>query len=199
MNILYTNANGILNKLDELKIFLSAHKNVELVFITESHLSKDILDAELQIEGYSLLRNDRNFQIKNENTLENISGGGGSLIYYKEYVNISVNECFDKAPDSLAISIQTSDGTVCLACIYRSPSLSNNQNDQLISCVADICNEGNDFETVIVGDLNLPDVSWETGAVNGLTDSNNKILIAQRKFMDLFNRSKECPSILPMK
>ena len=119
--------------------------------------------------------------------MESISKGGGSLIYYKNYINISVYECFNKAPDSLAISVETSIGNICLACVYRSPSLSRNLNDQLVSCMGNICDESNDFETVILGDLNLPDVSWETGAVKGLTDSNNKILIAQGKYMDFFN------------
>ena len=157
---MYSNANGIFNKLDELKILLDIHQSVDFVFITETHLNKDILDAELQIDGYSFIRHDRNFQIKIDDSNPSMSAGGGSIIYYRNYISVSVHDCFDNAPDSLAISIQTSHGNVCLACIYRSPSLSKNQNDQLISCLAKVCEESNDFETVLIGDFNLPDVSW---------------------------------------
>ena len=55
-----------MNKLDELKIYLSTHNNIEFLFITETHLCKDILDAELQISGYSFVRRDRNYDIKND-------------------------------------------------------------------------------------------------------------------------------------
>ena len=92
------------------------------------------MDAELQISGYSFIRRDRNYDIKNESS-DTISSGGGSIIYYRNYINISVYECFDKAPDSIAISVLTSGGKICLACIYRSPSLSSKQNDNLLQCI----------------------------------------------------------------
>ena len=175
-----------MNKLEELKIYLSTQNNIEFLFITETHLCKDILDAELQISGYSFVRRDRNYDIKND-TSDIVSLGGGSIIYYKNYINISVFECFDKAPDSIAVSVLTSGGNVCLACIYRSPSLSNGQNDNLLNCIEKICHEDNDFETVMIGDFNLPNVSWENGTVKAPLDSNNKVLINQERYMNLFN------------
>ena len=73
----YTNANGLFNKLDELKIFLSVNKNIDLICVTETHFSKDILNAEIQIEGYTVFRHDRYFKV-NESSLSNdVSHGGG--------------------------------------------------------------------------------------------------------------------------
>ena len=89
---MYSNANGIFNKLDELKIFLDTHQNVEFVFITETHLNKDILDAELQIDGYSFIRNDRNFQIEISDSDQSMSAGGGSMIYYKNNIGVYIRQ-----------------------------------------------------------------------------------------------------------
>ena len=186
-----------MNKLDELKVYLSINNDIEFLFITETHLNKDILDAELQISGYSFIRRDRNYDINNDSS-DIISSGGGSMIYYKDYININVVEFFDKAPDSLAISVSTSGGNVCLGCIYRSPSLSNGQNNNLLECIDKICHESNEFETVLIGDFNLPNVLWENGTVKTPMGSNNKVLINQERYVNLFLMTKVCLGILLM-
>ena len=57
---------------------------------------------------------------------------------------------------------------ICIACVYRSTSLSDNLNSQLTDCISSICKETNDYETILTGDFNLPDVSWENGNVIGV-------------------------------
>ena len=53
----------------------------------------------------------------------------------------------------------------------------------------DICSESNPFETVLVGDLNLPNVSWETGSLkNCNSDTKNVSLLQQLEFIDAFNQ-----------
>ena len=53
----------------------------------------------------------------------------------------------------------------------------------------DICSESNPFETVLVGDLNLPNVSWETGSLkNCKSDTKNVSLLQQLEFIDAFNQ-----------
>ena len=59
----------------------------------------------------------------------------------------------------------------------------------LLSCIKDICNESNVFETALIGDLNLPDISWETGSLKtGNSSTNNKSLLQQLEFIDVFNQ-----------
>ena len=85
--IFYTNANGLINKMDELKLRLSV-SNVDIICITETHLSEEITDAELQIEGYSFHRGDRKFNLHTEVINEDISEGGGSIIYFRNHIII---------------------------------------------------------------------------------------------------------------
>ena len=187
MNIFYTNANGLFNKLDELKLHLSSHRDIDIICVTETHFTPDILDAEVHIDGYTLFRHDRNF--KTDISKHELSHGGGAAIYVKNYINVSLVTGFNSAPDSLAIMVETAADNLCIACIYRSPSLNVEQNQNLLYFLKNICNVNNEFETVLVGDFNLPNVSWSTGCVNGGVVGNNKIFLNQERFMNLFNES----------
>ena len=95
INIFYTNANGLTNKIDELKLILSTSNDIDIICITETHLNSDILDAEIYIDGFSLYRNDRNFDIdpsdinpSDTDPSDATSGGGGSIIYFKNHMNV---------------------------------------------------------------------------------------------------------------
>ena len=59
--IFYTNADGLHNKLNELKVLLQSDKNKpKIIAITEvKHKNKwNLLNSELNIEGYNLYNND---------------------------------------------------------------------------------------------------------------------------------------------
>ena len=54
---LETNTNGLLNKIDKVRLFLSGtHRNVHVYGISESHTTPNIRDEELEIDGYDLVR-----------------------------------------------------------------------------------------------------------------------------------------------
>ena len=73
------------------------------------------------------------------------------------------------------------------ACIYRSPNLSITLNKRLLSCIKDICKASNTYETIVVGDFNLPDVFWETGNIKCSHLTKNDNLLNQMEYMELFN------------
>ena len=176
-----------------MKHCLSIYKNIDIICITETHFNKNILDSEISINGYRFFRKDRNFDIHDvgiDNLKDEISGGGGSIIYFKDTLDVTLVQSFyNKAPDSLAIEIDSSIGKFCIACVYRSPNLNDLLNSVLLSCIKDICNESNAFETALIGDLNLPDISWETGSLKtGKSSTNNKSLLQQLEFIDVFNQ-----------
>ena len=187
----YTNANGLFNKLDELRNCIEIYDNIDIICITETHLTPEILDSELHIEGFRFCRKDRDFNIAKDSDLNcfDNSGGGGSIIYYSEKLVVHPDVKFNKnAPDSVAIKIDTVYGVIEVACIYRSMNLSKNLNKKLISCIEDISNINNDFETFIVGDFNLPDISWENCTLKGVMTTRNKNLLQQLEFADTFSR-----------
>ena len=117
-----------------------------------------------------------------------ISCGGGSIIYYKEYLNVKLIEPFSKiAPDSLAAEVDTDIGKLCKACIYRSPILRKQMNQVLLSGLKNICNESNAFEALLIGDFNLPDISWTTCSAKSKSSTNNIANLQQLDYINLFN------------
>ena len=193
--VFYTNASGLLNKLDELKTCISTYSNIDVICITETHLHDKILDGELSISGYKFYRKDRDFNINDEDIIDydidngEVSNGGGSIIYYKDTLTVSIDEPFSKkAPDSLAIEIDSSIGKFCIGCVYRSPNLSSLLNGVLLSCLKELCHESNLFETFIIGDFNLPDISWDSCNLKNISSTNNRILLQQLEYMVVFNQ-----------
>ena len=171
--------------MDELKLSLSV-SIVDIICITKTHLSEEITVAELQIEGYSFHRGDRKISLHTEVINEDISEGRGSIIYFRNHINAQRNLIFENAPDSVEIDMKTKFGIICIACVYRSTSLSENLNSQLIDCISSIYKETNDYATILTGDFNLPDVSWENGNVIGVLSSENKFLNLQLDYLTLF-------------
>ena len=118
--------NGLTNKIDELRACLSVYDNISVICITETHLKNTVLDAEIEIEGYRFFRKDRNFNIKGNDTImenegDHYSMGGGSMIYYRNDMNAKIVKDFsEKAPDSLALELDSNVGRFCVACVYRS-------------------------------------------------------------------------------
>ena len=164
----------------------------DIICITESHLSKDILDAEISIDGYTLFRNDRNFNIKDnilDITNSNVdckvaSHGGGSIIFINERLRpTKFIERFN-ACDSLAVQLETSLGLLNLVCVYRSMSLSSKQNSAILKAVNSLLS-ASDVETILVGDFNLPNVSWISGILNAPDSSRNKSMNIQRDWLTL--------------
>ena len=52
---------------------LAIERNSQLISLTESHLNEDILDAEINIDGFDIFRADRNQTTK-----------GGVIVYIKK-------------------------------------------------------------------------------------------------------------------
>ena len=185
--------NGLTNKIDELRACLSVYDNISVICITETHLKNTVLDAEIEIEGYRFFRKDRNFNIKGNDTImenegDHYSMGGGSIIYYRNDMNAKIVKDFsEKAPNSLALELDSNVGRFCVACVYRSPNLSITLNKKLLSCIKEICKTSNTYETIVVGDFNLPDVSWETGNIKCSHLTQNDNLLNQMEYMELFN------------
>ena len=98
-----------------------------------------------------------------------------------------VKDFSEKAPDSLALELDSNVGQFCVACIYQSPDLSITLNKKLLSCIKDICKTSNMYETIVVSGFNLPNVSWETGNIKCLHLMQNDNLLNQIEYMKLYN------------
>ena len=59
LNLLHLNVNRLLSKIDELR-YIAKRSNAAVIGTTKSKLDKWILDSEIQIDNYQIIRCDRN-------------------------------------------------------------------------------------------------------------------------------------------
>ena len=59
LNLLHLNVNRLLSKTDELR-YIAKRSNAAVIGTTKSKLDKCILDSEIQIDNYQIIRCDRN-------------------------------------------------------------------------------------------------------------------------------------------
>ena len=89
------NAQSIVTKIDYLTVSLNTH-NVDIACITESWLSSSVPDSAVNINGYTIVRNDCNLNI-----------GGGVCLYIKGSLSYKVwADLNDNEIESLWISIR---------------------------------------------------------------------------------------------
>ena len=170
----YTNTNGIYNKVSELSI-IAQSQSVGIICVTETHLTDKILDGEISIPNFDVIREDR----------KPISKSGGSAIFTKKDFKATKLNWFNET-ESVAVKVNSQSFEIIIVCIYRSPSHKTiTENEKLLTQLANIPTDG-DQNIVIVGDLNLPNVDWKRGIVNKPENSSDKFLNMQSEFLDLF-------------
>ena len=59
MSIIHHNVNRLYSKLDEIRLYLNSHYPVSVYSCSETFLSSNILDHQISIEGYTIIRRDR--------------------------------------------------------------------------------------------------------------------------------------------
>ena len=170
----YTNCNGLRNKLSQLRLDSSCEK-YDVICVTETMLNDEILNAEISIANFNIFRSDR------------LRGhGGGSCIYVRntfsaEYVHDFI------ANDCMSIKLTLNSVDIVLICIYRSPSLSHENNICLINSIDQyISSIPVNQNIIMVGDFNLPNVDWDNGIVICPTNTSNKSYLVQQAYLDLF-------------
>ena len=158
--------------MNKIKVCVDLY-NVDILCVAESKFSKDMFDAEISIPGFDIFRNDRAFTLDRTVNKSEVSSGGGSVIYTKESLNASKIKYFSNAPDSVAIEINTEIGAVVIACVYRSQNLNVTQDNTLLKYLKKLCSVEASKEIMILGDFNMPEVSWISGNTKGQVGNNS--------------------------
>jgi hypothetical protein len=148
LSCLYANARSIVNKYEELEIYIENEKP-HVIAITESWATTEIGDSEICINGYTLFRKDR----------EGVKRGGGVLLYVKSDL-----------PASLRTDIKSEQFRECVWCdincglektlfgiCYRPPDSKAEDDEGLFQILSSVSNE----PVVIMGDFNFPTINWE--------------------------------------
>jgi len=150
VTVLYTNAQSIGGKIDELKV-IAQELEPDIILLTETWCNSSIESAALALENYKLeteLRKDR---------CDTVNGvGGGLLVYAKNNLQILPSDLTDNNFNQFcSFSISTKSEKLDVFLIYRPPSSGQNNLTELCEIVRQA-----DKNTVMIGDFNLPGTDW---------------------------------------
>ena len=141
MHFTHININSILPKIDELRMMASETKCV-LISLSETKLDETIQDEEIKIQGYNLIRNDRN------------RNGGGVACYVRDDINFNIrDELVDEMESIFFDILLPKSKPILIGVLYRPPNQYNflkNFSDKL-NTIFDI----NYQEMYILGDINI--------------------------------------------
>ena len=141
LSILYFNARSLLPKIDELQaVCLSV--NPDIICITESWLSSDIEDLEIELPDYSSIRVDRNRH------------GGGIVIFYRSTLGYKPILLGPNDLELSIVSIHNGNCRVCIALFYRPPSSPVSTFDNFCTIVQSL-DPALFSHFVLIGDFNI--------------------------------------------
>ena len=84
------NINSLVSHIDDLRVFMSHFKDIDILAINETKLDATIKDGELHLPGYDVVRKDRESNGRN---------GGGVCICVRSNINFQLRA--DLSPNNL--------------------------------------------------------------------------------------------------
>ena len=153
------NIRGLYPRSDKTKVAylsqLTADDNVPFVALQETHLTPDVLGAEVHLEGYTLYRSDR---------AGGRSHGGVALYVRDDLTTRQLSKYSNNFVESQVLEIVELE--LVLVNIYRPP----NSPKQLFLETLEICQEALDGKArnksvLMLGDYNFPFIKWPEGSI----------------------------------
>nr|VZI21116.1 unnamed protein product [Spirometra erinaceieuropaei] len=154
LRCLYTKAQSLISKLDELKLCL-VELSPDVLAVTETWLSGNISDNEVALPGHQIYRRDREHR-----------QGGGIVVYVNEGLAVSDNTTkFACNTEAIWLAIKaTGSPSLDVLSVYRSPRTNRIADTQLLEQLVKFSSRSN---IMIMGDFNAPGTNWNTLQASG--------------------------------
>ena len=137
----HLNIRSLFNKLDELQVFLENRSRALVLGLSETWLDSSLLDAELEVPGFSLYRKDRNRR------------GGGVMVYVSNDVKaVRRGDVEEVGIEALWIEVKTSKMRMLVCNVYRPPDAKAEWIDEVAGMIEHAVQEGK--TVVVLGDFN---------------------------------------------
>ena len=146
MKCFLVNARSILRQIDHLRVRVK-DENPDVIGITETWLHEDILDREIQIPDYNIIRRDRKDGRK----------GGGVLLMVKHGITVEELDSSNEV-ESVWCKIGKQTNNIHLGLCYRPPNSITEYSNSLLGEIQHFTTK----KSVVMGDFNYPDIDWET-------------------------------------
>lgn len=170
----YTNANSLIQKIDELRYLVEINK-YDIIAVTETWAHTEIRDTELFIEGFNMYR-----------VYRKVTRGGGVVLYIKEPFRsvIEKTPCFDKFEDCVWCTVKMYDLQLLVGVCYRSPASTTDNNMRLLDMLEKAVNGCTHDRILVVGDFNYREIDYNNYDVKA--DNNSDACKFFDKSLDLY-------------
>ena len=141
------NINRLLNKLDQLKLFLvNDSPSLDVYCLSETFLTETINDSYLCIDGYTFVRKDSLHK-----------RGGGLIMYVRDGISYKRRKDLEGPIETLCIEIKYSNRYILLTSVYRPP---NNDSDSIQHWLSNMEESmytiySENKPTILMGDINI--------------------------------------------
>ena len=167
LKCLYSNADQLLNKIEDLKALIAKEKP-DIMLITEvipKAQKNEIYETQMKIPGYET---HCNFKFT-ENNL-GASGKRGVAIYVKDDIKSDEVTIKKEYGDQMWIRIKLKGkDSLLIGCLYRSPTndlARLNETTEEICKIIEEATSQNSTHLLICGDFNYPNIDWENDYVD---------------------------------
>ena len=154
LHLIHLNINSLLSKIDELRA-IAKKSRATVIGITESKLDETVLDGEINIDGYELIRSDRNRH------------GGGVACYIINDVSFNVRGNFSNEIENIFFDMLLPKTKPILIGILNRPPDQSKFLDKLSTAISETKNF-DDQEVYILGDLNINLINNQKHTTNGI-------------------------------
>ena len=145
----YTNADSLLNKINELKVRLSLFQP-DILAINEMCPKHYCVTESLQLQGYDLFCSD-------------FSGGRGICLYCKSSLKANKYDFEECLWCSVPVD---RNNFILVGVFYHSPSSSTDNDTHLMKLITEATHNCTSH-LLIMGDFNFPDINWEDWSSTG--------------------------------
>ena len=164
LNCLYTNTDGLINKLQDFKVKVSEEKP-DIISVVESHIQTDVNntryycpDEALNIPGYNMYRKDNTEEVR-----------GGILVYVNDRITAIedkvINGITADFKESLWLVLKVGNDDVLFGTVYRKGKSKVTNNTILRNAIEKASRKYSKF--ILTGDFNHPKIDWVNNVVKG--------------------------------
>jgi len=151
---MYTNANSLLNKMQELRL---RSIDLDVIAVVETHVGGSIHDAEISLDGYKLYRLDR----------QGRQGGGLALYVSNRWKSCLCADMMQQGfNESLWCTVSTNQGSLLVGVCYRCPTSDGINNGKLLDLLDLAADYRRCSNVMIMGDFNYPSIDFMDQSVS---------------------------------
>ena len=150
LNCVYFNARSIVNKMSELELLIT-DEQPDILGISETWLNSSISESELNFEGYTVFRKDRDDVVKHR--------GGGVALYIRNILNpvYRPDICRNLFPEIVFLNINCGGENTLIGVCYRPPDSQTVNDEAFFEILTELGNQ----TFVLMGDFNFSEIQWD--------------------------------------